>query len=255
MSAGDRVQTVGRLALVVGASRGIGRAICYRLASLGWRVAFTHHRDEEAAAATAAKLRDIAAFAGCYQGNAASYENAERTVADLERDQGPVHGLVYSAGILRNDYLIRLKPSDWREVLDVNLTGCYNYLHLTAAGMARRHRGRIVLVSSISSLIGAPAQGNYAAAKAGLIGLGRAAARELGPRSVTCNIVLPGLVTTKMLDDMPQTTRDALLDRTPLRRLGTPEDVAHVVGFLASDEAAFVTGAVVPVDGGLAMGL
>jgi 3-oxoacyl-[acyl-carrier protein] reductase len=232
----------GRSVLVTGGNRGIGLATARAFAALGDRVAVTHHSTEPPDDFFAVK---------CDVGDPASVADAVSACAE---EHGPVEVLVVSAGITRDSLLVRMDDRDWFDVLDTNLTGAWSAARAVLPAMMRARRGRLVFVSSAVGMLGGPGQSNYAASKAGLVGLARSIAREYGGRGVTANVVAPGLVDTEMAGALTDKQRDDILARTPLGRIASPEDVAGVVTFLAADAAAYVTGAVVPVDGGLGMG-
>lgn len=241
-----------RTALVTGASRGIGRAIARELAASGHRVACCSssdgakdaQREIEAAGGTACAVRaDV--------GDPVAVDEA---FGEVEASWGPVEVLVNNAGITDDGLVARMTDEQWETVLRTNLTGAFHTIRRATPKMMRGRWGRIVNISSVSGHAGTPGQANYAAAKAGLLGLSRAVARELAPRKVTCNVVAPGPIVTEMTDSMPADWRSAIEATVPLGRLGTPQEVASLVTFLASEGAGYVTGALIPVDGGLGMG-
>jgi 3-oxoacyl-[acyl-carrier protein] reductase len=244
----------GRTALVTGASRGIGRAIAVALGRGGHRVACGYAIDAAAATETAAAVDAAGGRALTVQIEVRDTASVDAAFATVEDAFGPVEILVNNAGITRDGLLARMTDDQWDAVLDTNLGGAFHAIRRAAPKMMRARFGRIVNVSSVSGHMGAPGQANYSAAKAGLLGLSRAVARELASRNVTCNVVAPGPIVTAMTDAMPDEWRAAMEATVPLGRLGTPEDVAAVVAFLCSDAAGYVTGALVPVDGGLGMG-
>jgi 3-oxoacyl-[acyl-carrier protein] reductase len=241
------------VALVTGASRGIGAACARALASAGYDVAVGYAADTAGAEATAAAVRALGRAASVHQADVADEAQAAGLVEAAEEALGPLDAVVLNAGITRDGLAVRMSADDWNAVIDTNLSGAFFTARPALRGMLRRRAGSIVAVSSIVGLIGNPGQANYAAAKAGMIGMVRALAREAGGRGVRVNAVAPGYITTDMTAGLTDEHRDALLGSTPLGRLGTPEDVAAAVAFLCSDDAAFITGAVLPVDGGLAM--
>ena len=252
MSEGDA--TEARVAFVTGASRGIGRAIAVELGRAGRPVACGYGRDVEGAAETVAAV-EAAGGTGLAVGvDVADADSVDTAFSAVEEALGPVTILVNNAGITRDGLLARMSDDQWSAVIDTNLGGAFHAIRRAAPKMMRARFGRIVNISSVSGHIGAPGQANYSAAKAGLLGLSRAIARELASRNVTCNVVAPGPIVTAMTDAMPDEWKAAMEATVPLGRLGTPEDVAAVVAFLASDAAGYVTGALVPVDGGLGMG-
>jgi 3-oxoacyl-[acyl-carrier protein] reductase len=240
-------------ALVTGASRGIGAAIARRLAADGFDVAVGYAADADGAAATAAAVEAEGRRSSLHAADVADEAQAAAMVEAAEEALGPLDAVVLNAGITRDGLAVRMSDEDWRAVIDTDLSGAFYTARPALRGMLRRRSGSIVAVSSVVGLIGNAGQANYAAAKAGMIGMVRALAREAGGRGVRVNAVAPGYITTDMTAALSDDQRGALLERTPLGRLGDPEDVAAAVGFLCSADAAFVTGAVLSVDGGLAM--
>jgi 3-oxoacyl-[acyl-carrier protein] reductase len=245
---------VTRTALVTGASRGIGRAIAVQLGTAGCRVACCYSSDAAAADETCGAVLDAGGEAHAVCVDVTDAEAVDAAFGDVEEKLGPVEVLVNNAGVTADGLVARMRDEQWDLVVQTNLTGAFHTIRRATAKMMRARWGRIVNVSSVSGHIGAPGQANYSAAKAGLVGLTRAVARELASRGITCNVVAPGPIVTAMTDGMPAEWHTAMEATVPLGRLGTPEEVAAVVGFLASDAAGYVTGAVVPVDGGLGMG-
>jgi 3-oxoacyl-[acyl-carrier protein] reductase len=233
---------VGRSVLVTGGNRGIGLAIARAFADAGDQVTVTS-RSGGAPEGLSAVRCDVT-----------DTDSVEAAFAEVESGQGPVEVLVANAGITRDTLLLRMTEDDFTSVVDTNLTGAFRVAKRAAKGMLRQRRGRIVLVSSVVGLLGSPGQVNYAASKAGLVGMARSMARELGSRGITANVVAPGFVDTDMTAALPEETQEEYRSRIPLGRFCTPEEVAGVVRWLGSDEAAYVTGAVIPVDGGLGMG-
>ncbi len=233
---------MSRSALVTGGNRGIGLAIARRLAAEGTRVAITSRlgKQVEGLATYACDVRDGAAVDAAFK--------------EVEAAQGPVEVLVANAGITQDKLLALMSEEDFTSVLDTNLTGAYRVARRAVRGMMRMRRGRLIFISSVVGLLGSAGQANYAASKAGLVGLARSLARELGSRNITCNVVAPGFVDTDMTASLPEDRKAAILAGVPLGRLASAEEVAGVVAFLAGDDAAYITGAVVPVDGGLGMG-
>jgi len=239
------------VALVTGASRGIGAACARALAAAGFDVGVGYASDAEGATATMAAVEAAGRRAHVHAADVADEAQAAGLVEAVEETLGPLDALVLNAGITRDGLAVRMSADDWGAVIDTNLTGAFFTARPALRGMLRRRAGSIVAVSSIVGVTGNPGQANYAAAKAGLIGLVRALAREVGPRGVRVNAVAPGYIATGMTAGLSDEQRDAILGATPLGRLGEPEDVAGAVAFLCSEDAAFVTGAVLSVDGGL----
>lgn len=230
------------MALVTGGSRGIGAAVSSALAREGYSVAATS-RSGQAPEGVLGVHCDVT--------DAASVDEAFSTV---EESLGPVEVLVANAGITRDGLLARMGEDAFTEVVDTNLTGAYRVVRRAVRAMTRARFGRIVLTSSVVGLLGSAGQVNYAASKAGLVGLARSLTRELGSRGITCNVVAPGFITTDMTGDLPDDVVAGYLERIPVRRLGEVDDVVAAVRYLVSDEAGYVSGAVLPVDGGLGMG-
>ncbi len=242
----------GRVALVTGASRGIGHAIAHHLAGDGHRVACLSASD--AAKETQRELEAAGAEALALSADVRDAAAVDAVFTEIEDTFGPVEILVNNAGITADGLVARMSDEQWQAVLDTNLTGAFHTIRRATPKLLRGRWGRIVNISSVSGYAGAPGQANYAAAKAGLVGLSRAVARELASRNVTCNVVAPGPIVTAMTDSMPDGWRATMEATVPLGRLGSPAEVAAAVGFLCSEIAGYVTGAVVPVDGGLGMG-
>jgi 3-oxoacyl-[acyl-carrier protein] reductase len=233
---------VARSVLVTGGNRGIGRAIASAFADAGDDVAITYRTGEPPPGYLGVRC-DVTIPA-----------EVDAAFDTIEAEQGPVEVLVANAGITRDTLLLRMSEDDWASVVDTNLTGSFRVVKRAAKGMLRLKRGRIVLVSSVVGLMGSAGQVNYAASKAGLVGMARSLSRELGSRSITTNVVAPGFVETDMTADLPADTKADYLKSIPLGRFATPEEVAAVVRWLASEEGGYITGAVIPVDGGLGMG-
>jgi 3-oxoacyl-[acyl-carrier protein] reductase len=233
---------VGRSVLVTGGSRGIGRAIAQAFADAGDDVAVTYRSGEPPEGFLGVKC-DIT-----------DASQVEAAFDEVEAAQGPVEVLIANAGVTRDTLLLRMSEDDWASVIETNLTGTFRTVKRASKGMLRLRRGRIILISSVVGLLGSAGQVNYAASKSGLVGMARSIARELGSRSITANVVAPGFVETDMTDVLSDEKKAEYVAAIPLGRMTTSDEVAGVVRWLASDEAAYITGAVIPVDGGLGMG-
>jgi 3-oxoacyl-[acyl-carrier protein] reductase len=234
---------VSRSVLVTGGNRGIGLAVARAFAAAGDRVAVTHR-------ATGAP--DGLFGVQCDVTDAAAVDAAFSAV---EAEHGPVQVLVSNAGITDDTLLLRMSEDSFERVVDANLTGAYRVAKRAASGMLRARSGRMIFVSSVVALVGSPGQANYAASKAGLIGLARSIARELGSRNITANVIAPGFVETDMTAELTDARKSEILANVPLRRYGTPDEIAATALFLASEPAAYISGVVLPVDGGLGMGI
>ena len=235
-------EATGRVVLITGGSRGIGLATAQRFAALGDRVAVTYNSSPPPEGFFAVK---------CDVTSSADVDDAFKAV---EQHFGPVEILVSNAGMTKDMLLLRMSEDDFTEVIDANLTAAYRVAKRAAQGMLKARKGRIIFVSSVVGLLGSAGQANYSASKSGLIGLARSIARELGSRSITANVVAPGPVATDMLAALSEDRREALTAAVPLGRLASPDEIAGTIAFLASADAAFITGAIIPVDGGLGMG-
>ncbi len=233
---------MARSVLVTGGNRGIGLAIARAMAADGDAVTVTHRsgRPPEGVSGVVCDVTDTA--------------SVDAAFTAVEQLQGPVEVLVANAGVTRDQLLLRMSDEDFDTVLDTNLTGAFRCIRRASKGMIRLRRGRIVMISSVVGLYGGAGQVNYAASKAGLVGIARSVTRELGGRGITANVVAPGFIETDMTAELPQERRDAYVRAIPAGRFATAQEVAGVVRFLASDAAGYISGAVVPVDGGLGMG-
>lgn len=234
--------TTGRSVLVTGGNRGIGLAIARALADAGHRVTITH-RSGEPPAGLAGVVCDVT--------DPASIDAA---FTEVEKTQGPIEVLVSNAGITDDTLLLRMSDDAFTRVLDANLTGSYRVAKRAATGMLRKRWGRMIFISSVVGLSGSAGQANYSSSKAGLVGLARSIARELGSRTITANVIAPGFVDTAMTRALPEARRTEIIAQVPLRRYADPSEIAAAVVFLASEGAGYITGAVLPVDGGLGMG-
>ncbi len=242
----------GRIALVTGGARGIGRATAVRLAQDGARIAINYKGNAEAAAEAKRLVEGAGSTAALIQGDVSVDADAERVVKEaLAFGAGRLDILVNNAGITRDNLLIRMSAQEWDSVLDLNLRGAFLVTRAAMRPMMKQRGGRIVNVSSIAGIAGNAGQANYASAKAGLIGFTKTVAREMATRNITCNAVAPGFVDTDLTHELLQQMEKTILPQIPLGRFGTVEDVANTIAFLASDEAAYITGQVIVVDGGM----
>ena len=247
------IDLTGKSAVVTGGSRGIGRAIAVRLATQGADIAVSFRGNEEAARETAATIEALGRRALAHRGDVTDSSAANALIAAALETFGRIDILVNSAGITSDDLLMRMTDQAWHDVLQTNLSGAFYATRAVLRPMLRARKGRIVNISSVAGQAGNAGQANYSAAKAGLIGLTKATAREVASRGITCNAVAPGFVLTEMTQVMPEAIQEGIRSATPMGRFGTAEEIADVVAFLCSDEAAYVTGQVVGVDGGLVM--
>ncbi|WP_235436769.1 3-oxoacyl-ACP reductase FabG [Arthrobacter sp. RIT-PI-e] len=234
--------TTGRSVLITGGNRGIGLAIARQFLAGGDKVAITY-RSGEVPEGMLGVEADVT-----------SEEQIDAAFSQVEAEHGPVEVLVANAGITRDTLLLRMSESDFTDVIDTNLTGAFRVVKRASRGMLRLRRGRVILISSVTGLYGAPGQINYSASKSGLIGIARSLTRELGSRGITANVVAPGFIDTDMTAELPEDTRKNYLATIPAGRFASPEEVAGVVSWLAGDAAGYISGAVIPVDGGLGMG-
>ena len=241
----------GKTALITGATRGIGRAIALRFAAEGADVAFTYRSQHEAAQSLVSELEAMGVRAKAYTSDAASFEDAHKVVEDVKETFGRIDVLVNNAGITKDGLMMRMDEAQWDVVIDTNLKSAFNFIHACTPIMARQRSGSIISMSSVVGVSGNAGQCNYSASKAGLIGLTKSMAKEMGPRGIRANCIAPGFIATDMTGALPENVRQEWEKQIPLRRGGTPEDVAGVAVFLASDLAGYVTGQVVNCCGGM----
>lgn len=241
----------GKTALITGAARGIGRAIALCFAREGCNIAFTDIALTDEVRATEAELLAMGVRAKAYASDASDFDDAHTIVNQVVADFGAIDILVNNAGITRDALLLRMSEQQWDDVIRVNLKSAFNYTHAVVPVMMRARKGSIISLASVVGIAGNPAQANYAASKAGIIALMKSTAKELGARGIRANAVAPGYIDTDMTRALPQEVRDGFVSRIPLRRAGTPDEVAQVVLFLASDMSSYVSGQVLSIDGAM----
>jgi len=241
----------GKVALVTGAGRGIGRVISLALAAEGARVIVNDYIEENAKS-VAEEIKAAGGEAESFQCNVANFEETGNMIKAILKNS-PVDILINNAGITRDNLIVRMKESEWDDVLSVNLKSMFNCTQAVSKSMMKQRYGRIINIASIVGLIGNEGQANYAASKSGIIGFSKTVARELATRGVTVNVIAPGFIQTPMTDKLSDEAREKLFASIPMKRLGTPEDIAPLIVFLCSDKAGYITGQVINVDGGIAM--
>lgn len=243
----------GKTAVVTGGSRGIGEAVALKLASLGANVAVAYVGPQEEAEKAKQKIEETGVKCELYVCDVSNNEQVKNTVDKIIEDFGGIDILVNNAGIVRDKLVLKMEESDFDAVIAVNLKGTYNMIKNTYSHFMRKRGGRIINVASVVGINGNAGQANYASSKAGIIGLTKSVARELAPRNVTCNAVAPGFIGTDMTNALSDKVKEQMQTTIPMKRIGKPEDVANAIAFLASDDAAYITGEVIKVDGGMAM--
>ena len=243
----------GKTAVITGASRGIGRAIALELAKHGANVVVNYRNSVDAVAQVVKEIEALGVKVLAIQADISIYSDVENMMKKCAQEFGSIDILVNNAGITKDGLLMRMKEEDFDSVININLKGAFNCTRHVSAIMLKQRSGRIINISSVTGITGNAGQVNYSAAKAGIIGMTKSVAREFGGRGVTCNAVAPGYIQTDMTETLPTKVKDAIMSTIPLKRLGSPEDVANVVAFLATDEASYITGQVINVDGGMVM--
>ncbi len=248
------MKLAGRVALVTGGSRGIGKAIVWALAKEGAKVAFVYRSRQEEAQQLVSELELDQREALAIQANVAKKDEADKSIDEVLGKWGKIDILVNNAGVIRDGLLAVMKPENWQEVIDTNLTSVYNFCHSAMRPMMSARYGRIINMSSVAAHTANPGQSNYAASKGGIEGFTRCLATEIAKRGITVNAVAPGFIETEMTESVVSAAGDQIKKRIPVKRLGKPEDIANAVLFLASDESSYITGHVLTVDGGLTLG-
>lgn len=243
----------GKTAIITGAARGIGKAIAIRFAEEGCNIAFTDLAIDDNAKATEQEIAALGVKVKGYASNAANFEDTHEVVKNIVEDFGRVDILINNAGITRDGLMMRMTEQQWDMVIDVNLKSAFNFIHALTPVMMKQKSGSIINMSSVVGISGNAGQTNYSASKAGMIGLAKSVAKELGSRGIRANAIAPGFIATEMTHQLSDEVRAEWAKQIPLRRAGTPEDVANTAIFLASDLSAYVTGQVIPVCGGMNM--
>jgi 3-oxoacyl-[acyl-carrier protein] reductase len=243
----------GKTAIITGAARGIGKAIALKYAAEGANIAFTDLVVDETALATEQEIRALGVKVKGYASNAANFEEAHQVVADVVKEFGRVDILVNNAGITRDGLMMRMNEQQWDSVININLKSAFNFIHAITPVMMKQRCGSIINMASVVGVSGNAGQANYAASKAGMIGLAKSVAKELGSRGIRANAIAPGFILTEMTAALSEEVREEWAKQIPLRRGGTPDDVANVAVFLASDLASYVTGQVISCCGGMSM--
>jgi len=243
----------GQVAIITGSSRGIGKAIALDMAKNGANIAIIYAGNDTAADEVCKSLENFGVMAKTYRCNVADFDETKEICTQISEDFGSVDILVNNAGIIRDNLLLRMSEAEFDDVIDVNLKGAFNLIKHLSRLIMKSTAGRIINISSVSGIMGNPGQANYSAAKAGMIGLTKTVAKEFAGRNVTCNAIAPGFILTEMTNRLPQEVKQQWAEQIPMKRNGTPEDVAGVALFLASDLSAYITGQVIQVCGGMNM--
>jgi len=242
-----------KIAVITGASRGIGKSIALRFAENGADIAIIYSSNESSAIEVKTEAEKYGIKAKTYKCNVADFAEVKTVCDSIIQDFGKIDILVNNAGIIRDTLLLRMSEEDFDEVIDVNLKGAFNFIKQLSRPLMKSNCGRIINISSVSGLMGNPGQANYSAAKAGMLGMTKTIARELAGKKVTCNAIAPGFIETDMTASLPQAAKEFADRSIPLKRMGTPDEVADLAVFLASDMAAYITGEIIRIDGGLSM--
>ena len=242
-----------KTAVVTGASRGIGQSIALALAKQGANVAIIYAGNEEGALATCKSTQELGVMAHIYQCDIADFEQVKACVKEITNTFGGIDILVNNAGVTRDGLVMRMTEEQWDECQNTNLKGAFNMIRHISPLMVKRKSGKIINITSVAGLIGNAGQANYSAAKAGLVGMTKSVARELSSRGITCNAIAPGLIETDMAKELTEEIKQSLINMVPLKRMGQRQEVADLTAFLASDAAGYITGAVIPIDGGMSM--
>lgn len=242
-----------KVALVTGAGKGIGKEIARKLASQGITVIINYNGSKEHAERTVDEIKESGGIAEAVKCNVSDYNEVQNMIADIIKKYGGIHILVNNAGVTSDNLIVRMSEEEFDKVININLKGTFNTIKHVTRQMIKQRCGRIVNISSVVGIMGNAGQANYAASKAGIIGLTKSAARELASRNITVNAVAPGFVTTEMTDILPDSVKEEMQAQIPLKRMGTTEDIANAVAFLASEEASYITGQVIEVNGGMNM--
>ncbi|MFA0815898.1 MAG: 3-oxoacyl-[acyl-carrier-protein] reductase [Anaerofustis sp.] len=241
----------GKTAVITGGSRGIGKAIALKMAENGANIAILYAGNEKAAEATVVSAREFGIRAACYQCDVSDFSKTKEAVDSIREEFGSIDILVNNAGIIRDNLLIRMSEEDFDKVIDTNLKGVFNMIKHIYPIMAKQRSGSVINITSVSGLMGNIGQMNYSAAKAGVVGITKTAAKELAMRSVRCNAIAPGFIDTDMTEKLSDSVKEGILSTVPLKKMGTAEDVANLALFLASDISGYITGEVIRIDGGL----
>lgn len=243
----------GKIAIVTGASRGIGRQIAKTLAGYGAAVIVNYCGSKEKAEEVVREIEEAGGSAKAYQGDVSDFETAKNMITDVKKEYGRIDILVNNAGITRDNLVMKMKEEDFDKVIEVNLKGAFNCMKHVSRIMLKQRSGSIINMSSVSGVIGNAGQMNYCASKAGLIGMTKSLAREIGSRGIRVNAIAPGYIRTEMTEVLPEEVKEGILNQVPLKRMGEVEDIAEAVAFLASDKSTYITGQTLQVDGGMGM--